>query len=138
MSQNTKVSDLEKQSCFYKICDRRLQSAEKSTMVPIGKTYSSACLAFFPRKIRPRWHKVGPMKDSVCLTRLPTPIHKGVGTWCCLHKGRRPPSAAAPLCGFNYGWVWQGLIPKIIFFQTKQINVKKNKQTVRYCSKRYF
>ena len=29
----------------------------------------------------------------MCLTSLPTPIHKGI------HKGGRPPKAAAPLCG---------------------------------------
>ena len=39
---------------------------------------------------------------------LPTPIHKGGGASRRLHKGGRPPSAAAPLCGFLYGWVCGG------------------------------
>ena len=37
-----------------------------------------------------------------CLPSPHTPIHKGGGLRPPLHKGGRPPSAAAPLCGFLY------------------------------------
>ena len=37
-----------------------------------------------------------------CLPSPHTPIHKGGGASRRLHKGGRPPSAAAPLCGFLY------------------------------------
>ena len=32
---------------------------------------------FFAQSIRPSCYEVGPMRDSLCLTSLPTPIHKG-------------------------------------------------------------
>ena len=55
------------------------------------------CLLTFARKIQQSYYKVGPIKDSLCPTNLPTPSQKVGGA-----------SAAAPLCGFLSGLVWRG------------------------------